>query len=426
MDLIALAIPLFLIALLVELAVDRVRGSGHYRTSDAINSLSAGTLSTTFGYFTRLFPAVIWAYVLQNFALIEVDLAWFDSSPRGIALWLLAILAFDFCYYWSHRCGHEISILWAAHAVHHQSEDYNLSTALRQTSTGVLVTWIFYLPLFLLGMPFEVFLTANAIDLIYQFWVHTQHIGKLGWFDRVFITPSNHRVHHAQNEIYIDKNYGGILIIWDRLFGTFQEELDEEPVVFGVRKPLANWNPFWANIQVYSYLWFDAVRTRRWRDKLGIWFRRTGWRPTDVEAQFPKKSSDLASFQKFNPPLVTAMRRYLVWQFVMAAFSILWIGNVFATSGAKAALLPCILLWATLYSFGLLSESRAWAYRFELLRLTVILPLGMAGMMQSVLIDVQFFGPVWTATIAYVLVSATALRFAANSVDTTAPNINWR
>ncbi len=152
-------------------------------------------------------------------------------------------------------------------------------------------------------MPFEVFLTANAIDLIYQFWVHTQHIDKLGWFDRVFITPSNHRVHHAQNEIYIDKNYGGILILWDRLFGTFQEELDEEPVVFGVRKPLANWNPFWANIQVYSYLWFDAVRTRRWRDKLGIWFRRTGWRPADVEAQFPKKSSDLASFQKFNPPL---------------------------------------------------------------------------------------------------------------------------
>jgi sterol desaturase/sphingolipid hydroxylase (fatty acid hydroxylase superfamily) len=169
MDLIALAIPFFLTALVVELAVDRVRGTGHYRTNDAINSLSAGTLSTTLGYFTRLMPAAIWAFVLQNFALVEVDLAWFDLSPRGIALWIVAILAFDSCYYWSHRFGHEISILWAAHAVHHQSEDYNLSTALRQTSTGFLFTWIFYLPLFLLGMPFEVFLTANAIDLIYQF-----------------------------------------------------------------------------------------------------------------------------------------------------------------------------------------------------------------------------------------------------------------
>ena len=417
MDLIALAVPFFLLALLVELAVDRVRGTAYYRANDAINSLSAGTLSTTIGYFTRLFPAVIWAFVLQNFALIEVDLDWFDLSPPGIALWALAILAFDFCYYWSHRCGHEISVLWASHAVHHQSEDYNLSTALRQTSTGFLFTWIFYLPLFLLGMPFEVFLTANALDLIYQFWVHTQHIGKMGWLDRVFVTPSNHRVHHAQNEIYIDKNYGGILILWDRLFGTFQEELDDEPVVFGVRKPLANWNPFWANLQVYNYLWFDAVRTGRWRDKLGIWFRRTGWRPADVEKKFPKKSSDLSAFQKFNPPLGITMRRYLVWQFVAAAFGVLWIGNLFAQSGARAVLLPCILLWSALYSFGLLSESRSYALRFELVRLFGILPLGIAGMQQLSIIGEEAADPVWIGTVVYVLVSTTVLRFAASPRD---------
>ena len=147
MDLIALAVPFFLLALLLELAVDRVRGTGLYRANDAINSLSAGTLSTTIGYFTRLLPAVIWAYILQNFALIDVDPAWFDLSLRGLALWALALAGFDFCYYWAHRMGHEISILWAAHAVHHQSEDYNLSTALRQTSTGFVFSWIFYLPL---------------------------------------------------------------------------------------------------------------------------------------------------------------------------------------------------------------------------------------------------------------------------------------
>lgn len=424
MDLIALAVPFFLLALLLELAVDRVRGTGFYRANDAINSLSAGTLSTTIGYFTRLFPAVIWAFVLQNFALVDVDVAWFDLSPRGIALWALAILAFDFCYYWSHRCGHEVSVLWASHAVHHQSEDYNLSTALRQTSTGFLFTWIFYLPLFLLGMPFEVFLTANALDLIYQFWVHTQHIGRLGWLDRVFVTPSNHRVHHAQNEIYIDKNYGGILIVWDRLFGTFQEELDEEPVVFGVRKPLANWNPFWANLQVYNYLWFDAIRTRRWRDKLGIWIRRTGWRPADVEAQFPKKSSDLTAFQKFNPPLGVAMRRYLVWQFVAAAFGVLWIGKLFAQSGAQAVLLPCVLLWCTLYSFGLLSESRSCALRFELVRLFGILPLGIAGMQHLSIIGESMMSTVWIGTVIYVLVSTTALRLAAGPGDTEISAIN--
>jgi alkylglycerol monooxygenase len=424
MDLIALAVPFFLLALLLELAVDRVRGTAYYRANDAINSLSAGTLSTTIGYFTRLFPAAIWAFVLQNFALVDVDVAWFDLSPRGIALWTLAILAFDFCYYWSHRCGHEISILWASHAVHHQSEDYNLSTALRQTSTGFLFTWIFYLPLFLLGMPFEVFLTANALDLIYQFWVHTQHIGRLGWQDREFDTPSNHRVHHAQNEIYIDKNYGGILILWDRLFGTFQEELDDEPVVFGVRKPLANWNPFWANLQVYGYLWFDAVRTRRWRDKLGIWIRRTGWRPADVKAQFPKKSSDLTAFQKFNPPLGAAMRRYLVWQFVAAAFGVLWIGNLFAQSGGESVLLPCVLLWLTLYSFGLLSESRSYALRFELLRLFGILPMGIAGMQHLSIIGEDMAGPVWIGTVIYVLISTTVLRLAAVPRDTRLLDIN--
>ncbi len=412
MDLIALAVPFFLLALLVELAADRVRGTGYYRTNDAINSLSAGTLSTTLGYFTRLIPGAIWAYVLQNFALLEVDAAWFDFSPRGLALWALALLAFDFCYYWSHRMRHEISVLWAAHAVHHQSEDYNLSTALRQTSTGFLLNWIFYLPLFLLGMPFEVFITVNALDLIYQFWVHTQMIGRMGWLDRVFVTPSNHRVHHAQNEIYIDRNYGGILVVWDRMFGTFQEELDEEPVVFGVRKPLANWNPFWANLQVYDYLWFDAIRTRRWRDKLGVWFRRTGWRPADVEAAFPKPRADGDHFEKFDPPLSAGARRYLIGQFVAAAPAILWIGTVFAARGAMAVLLPCALLWLTLYTIGLISEGRPYAARVEYFRLFVAMPAGAWWLGELGTVAPDSMPALWAALAAYTLFSAMLLNAA--------------
>jgi len=242
-----MAVPFFLLALLVELIIDRRRGAGLYRSNDAINSLSAGTLSTTIGYFTRLLPLVAWGFVLENFALMDMPLGWFDASSRGIALWVTAALAWDFCYYWFHRFSHEISVLWAAHAVHHQSEDYNLSTALRQTSTGFLFGWIFYVPLFVIGFPLEVLVTVNAVSLIYQFWVHTQFVRRMGVLDRILVTPSNHRVHHAQNERYIDKNYGGILILWDRLFGTFEDERDDEPVIFGVRKPLANWNPFWAN-----------------------------------------------------------------------------------------------------------------------------------------------------------------------------------
>jgi sterol desaturase/sphingolipid hydroxylase (fatty acid hydroxylase superfamily) len=401
MDLIALAIPFFLLALLAELVIDKVRGTGFYRANDAVNSLSAGTLSTTSGYFTGLLPVVISAWVLQHFAIFEIDMALFDLSPRGLAFWALALIAFDFCYYWAHRMGHEMSILWAAHAVHHQSEDYNLSTALRQTSTGFLFSWIFYLPLFLLGMPFEVFVTVNALDLIYQFGVHTQHIGKLGWVDRVMVTPSNHRVHHAQNEIYIDRNYGGIFILWDRLFGSFQEELEDEPVVFGVRKPLQSWNPLWANLQVYYYLWFDARHTRRWRDKIGIWFRRTGWRPDDVEAQFPKRRADLSTFEKFDPPLDKRVRRYVIAHLVVSALGVVGIGVLYATKGATAVFLPCIALWMTLLSLGFLSEMKPWAARFEFIRLLIVVPVGLAGTV--------YFGYLDSVAFDVVLISALIL-----------------
>ena len=378
MDLIALAVPFFLLALAIEFVIDRVQKTGFYRANDAINSLSAGILSTTFGYFTRLLPLVVWGLALQHLALLDMPLAWFDASPRGIALWIAAALLWDFCYYWFHRFSHEMSILWAAHAVHHQSEDYNLSTALRQTSTGFLFGWIFYLPLFVIGFPLEVVIIVNAGNLIYQFWVHTQVIRRMGVLDRILVTPSNHRVHHAQNERYIDKNYGGMFILWDRLFGTFEDERDDDPVVFGVRKPLANWNPFWANMQVYDYLLFDARHAARWRDKLGIWFRRTGWRPADVEARYPKRNADVARFRKFDPPLSAGMRRYVVAQFAVALVAALAVADLFARAGAQAVLLPCALLWVQLYAIGLLNESRPGAVRLELLRLTAVNGAGAA------------------------------------------------
>jgi sterol desaturase/sphingolipid hydroxylase (fatty acid hydroxylase superfamily) len=412
MDLIALAVPFFLLALLVELAVDRGRGTGLYRANDAINSLSAGTLSTTIGYFTKLLPLIIWGFVLENFALIDMPLTWFDASPRGIALWITAALAWDFCYYWFHRFSHEISVLWAAHAVHHQSEDYNLSTALRQTSTGFLFGWIFYLPLFVIGFPLEVLITVNAVNLIYQFWVHTQVIRRMGVLDRILVTPSNHRVHHAQNERYIDRNYGGMLILWDRLFGTFEDERDDEPVVFGVRKPLASWNPFWANLQVYDYLLFDARHASRWRDKLGVWFRRTGWRPPDVEARFPKQRADLGAFEKFDPPVPGAMQRYVLGQFGVAIVVTLGIGVLFAASGAKAVLLPCVLLWAMLYTLGILNEGHPYAVRAERARLLLVVPAGVLG----VTVTGQPPTPpswLWAGTALYVLASLVALGLAA-------------
>ena len=407
MNLIALAAPFFLLALLMELAIDRWRGTGYYRSNDAINSLSAGILSETMGYFTKILQYTIWGLVLSNFALFDIQRSWFDGSASGIGLWILAAVLWDFCYYWNHRLGHEISVLWAAHAVHHQSEEYNLSTALRQSSSGFIFGWIFYVPLFLIGFPADVLITVAAINLIYQFWVHTQQIRRLGVLDRIFVTPSNHRVHHAQNASYIDKNYGGIFILWDRLFGTFTEESDDEPVVFGVRKALANWNPIWANLQVYDYLLFDAKNTRRWRDKLGIWFRRTGWRPADVAAAFPKQSVDLRQFRKYDPPVSGNRRTYVMTQFGVVVLTVLLIFEAFASVGVELVLVPCILLWTQLYTLGLLNENRPYAARFEVLRLVFVLPIGLLALDVTLLAMTPLL---WSIVSVYILGSLLWLR----------------
>ena len=173
----------------------------------------------------------IYVLVYNHFAL-------FALPADDWRVWVGALIAYDFFYYWNHRIDHEVGLFWAAHVVHHQSDAFNLSTALRQPSSGVLLGWIFYLPMAIAGVPPVVFVAVGLIDLLYQFWIHTELIGKLGWFDRVFASPSNHRVHHGVNDQYLDKNYGGILILWDRLFGTFEEEV-EKPV-FGVRGGLGD------------------------------------------------------------------------------------------------------------------------------------------------------------------------------------------
>jgi sterol desaturase/sphingolipid hydroxylase (fatty acid hydroxylase superfamily) len=294
---IVLATPVFLGLIAIEFLVGWRRGRNTYRLADAFNSIGLGMMSQVVGLFTKLAAVGIYTVVYERAALFElpVDAAW---------VWVVGLVAYDFCYYWLHRLGHTMALLWAAHSVHHQSEDYNLSTALRQTSSGWIAGWVFYLPMALAGIPPLVFGTVALIDLLYQYWVHTQQIGRLGWFDRWFCSPSNHRVHHAVNEKYLDKNYGGILIVWDRMFGTFVEEDDAEPCVYGTIKPLRSWNPLWANLSFYAELARDSWHTRRWRDKLKRWIAPPGWRPADVAAMFPPEPFDLRRVP-YGPELTT-------------------------------------------------------------------------------------------------------------------------
>ncbi|AZF18570.1 sterol desaturase family protein [Pseudomonas sp. R3-18-08] len=368
MDFVPYAVPFFIALIVVELLADRWCGARNYRVADAINSLSTGVLSTTTGLLTKGVGLLTYAFALKHLALIE----W---SAQSVWTWVAAFVFYDFCYYWLHRLGHERNILWAAHSVHHQSEDYNLTTALRQTSTGFLLSWIFYLPLAVLGVPLVVFVSVASLNLLYQFWVHTRHVPKLGWFEVFFVTPSNHRAHHAQNALYMDRNYGGVFIFWDRLFGTFQEEDDNEPVIFGVTTPLASWNPLWANLQFYAQLWSDARRTENRWDKLRIWFMRTGWRPADVKARYPMTKPDLAQFRKFEVPLDTRQQIYVALQFAVYVGFGSYLMNF--AEGLPTAVL--VLGWGAmalgLFTLGVALENRPWALKAEGVRLGLNLPL---------------------------------------------------
>jgi hypothetical protein len=297
---------------------------------------------------TTLFGIGIYLWVYQHLALWKLP----AGNP---VVWIVALLGYDFLYYWYHRFGHRVALGWAGHVVHHQSEDYNLSTALRQTGTGFLTTWVFYLPLALLGVPPLVFGVVALVDLLYQFWVHTQQVGKLGWFDRWFCSPSNHRVHHAVNERYLDRNYGGILIVWDRLFGTFAEEDDDEPCVYGTRAPLRSWNPVLANLQVYRELWALSRQAGTWGDRLRPWLQPPGWRPAGVR----KPTFDLGRMQRYDPavpPQRLVVAGVLFALALVGACTVLW--NVHQWP-APSSLLGSALVVALLVMVAGLTGQRA-------------------------------------------------------------------
>jgi sterol desaturase/sphingolipid hydroxylase (fatty acid hydroxylase superfamily)/uncharacterized membrane protein YhhN len=301
---IVLATPVFLALIALEYAWGRRTGRNTYGLSDAVSSVALGIMSQYTAVFTRLLRVGLYAAAASSLSLVPAEAAAaFWTSPVG---WVLALLLYDLCYYAQHRASHESALFWAAHVVHHQSRHYNLSTALRQTSTGALLGWIFYLPMAVAGVPVEVFAIVALVDLLYQFWVHTEHVGRLGWFDRWFVSPSNHRVHHAIQDGYLDRNYGGVLVVWDRLFGTFVEE--GERCTYGTRKPLDSWDPLWANAEVYAGIARDAWHARGWRDRLRVVFGRPGWRPAEVAARFPVATLDPARPARFDPQATPAAR----------------------------------------------------------------------------------------------------------------------
>ena len=283
-------------------------------------------------------------------------------SVKNPFTWIAAFLLYDLSYYWMHRMHHEIKILWATHSVHHHGEDFNLATALRQTSTGWLWKWIFYMPMMLIGVPGEVFVTVAGINLVYQFWVHTEHIGHLGFLEKIFITPMNHRIHHAKNKEYIDANYGGVFVIWDRMFGTYTPQRKDLKPVYGTATPLNSWNPIWANFQVFSIMLKDSIKTKSWKDKIKVWFAETYWRPDDcVEEKNPKDF-----YKKFNPKISSDIKLFSITQilFTTTVFNLVFI-NASLLSTYEIVLFG-ISLVALASLTGFLMQGRKIAYHLIL------------------------------------------------------------
>lgn len=304
-------IPFLALAVFLEMAVSRVRGRKTYRINDTLASLSQGLISQLVAACTPLLQIGIYTLVFK--ALGHRVHAPFWRTWQGIAV---AVLMFDFCEYWLHRAGHEIAVFWAAHVVHHQSEELNLCTALRQESFNPVLGWPFYLPLAIAGVPPVTFGFVLLGVQYYQIWAHTEQIGKLGWLDGILTTPSNHRVHHAVNDRYLDRNYGGVFVLWDRMFGTYMPET--EPCVFGTRSPVRSFNPLRAMVQVYAHLWRDAWHTRRWGDKWRVFVKPPGWRPDDVARRFPQPPFDLHR-TPYDPHANSATRVMAVVLFLASA-----------------------------------------------------------------------------------------------------------
>jgi len=365
MDIVSYATPFFLLAIVLELGWGFFRKNNTYRLNDSVNSLSLGMLST----LAKLAFISIGALV---FARVENQWALFAFDQESAVHWVLALLFYDLCYYWFHRISHERQIFWGSHVVHHQSEDYNLSTALRQTSTGIFITWIFFIPCFLLGIPLYMYVTIASGHLVYQFWIHTQHIPKLGFLEWFLITPSNHRVHHAQNPQYVDKNYGGLLIIWDRLFGTFAEEDDNEKVIYGLRTPLQSWNPLWANIHIFSSMVSDATKTENIRDKVAVLWSRTGSRPSDVAKKYPVEKTNLDNFRKYNPQLTTVSTVAVVLHYMLLLVYFLWFTALVPEMSYLARCANMVILTFSAVTIGTIIDQHSKMMLVECTRLLII------------------------------------------------------
>ncbi|HUM53440.1 MAG TPA: sterol desaturase family protein [Chitinophagales bacterium] len=301
-----IAIPIFLLFIIVEYFATRKKHPEYYRLNDALTNLNIGVSHLLFKLLTTGLMLGAYVLVLKNFAVLHLT---------GVTAYIVVLVLFDFCFYWAHRFGHEVNLFWGAHVVHHQSEEYNLTVALRQSWIHSLLAFIFFLPIAFLGVDVLTLGICASINSFFQFWIHTKAIDKMpNWFEAIFNTPSHHRVHHGVNPKYIDKNHAGMFIIWDKLFGTFQEEI-EEPT-YGVTTQLKSWNPAWANVEYYVTMFKNAKKFPKVSDKLKYIVAKPGWQPAELGGQIPIPEVDYNKPKYDAKATSKSLNIYVLVQFI--------------------------------------------------------------------------------------------------------------
>jgi alkylglycerol monooxygenase len=348
---IVLSIPIFFILIGIELLVERFTHKDLYRLPDSIANLSCGITSQLSGLFLKIFAVGIYQVLFENFAFVELERTWL--------YWVALVLLVDLAYYWAHRKSHEINLFWGGHVVHHQSEEYNLSVALRQSSLQVIWTFGFSLPIAFLGFRTEDFVLISAFNTLYQFWIHTETIGKFPrWIEFVFNTPSHHRVHHGRDPKYIDKNHAGSLIIWDRMFGTFQEE--EEKPTYGITKPINSWNAVWANVNHYAEMSHDLKQIPHWGDRIKYLFKKPGWLPDYLGGYRAAPQVDKGTYKKYDTPSPTSLNFYVLFQYILClGGTALFLFNSGDFSLSQKAFITG-LISLVVVNCGVLFENRGW------------------------------------------------------------------
>lgn len=355
-----IAMPVFLLLVLFEKWYGWRKGKETVRTMDMISSLSSGITNVTKDVLGLSIAIISYGWLADNLAIVKV--------PDGWPTYVIAFFALDFAGYWTHRIAHEYNFFWNNHIIHHSSEDFNLACALRQSISSIVKLFtIFLLPAALFGVPEQVVAVVAPLHLFAQFWYHTQHINKMGWLEKIIVTPSHHRVHHALNPEYLDKNYGQIFIFWDKLFGTYQEELDSVPAVYGITRPVRTWNPVKIN---FMHLWLliqDAWRAQSWKDKLRIWLMPTGWRPKDVEEKYPVfKIEDPYHFEKYEPTVPATVRWWSLFQILICLLLISYLFGYIAQIGSPGIFLYGLFVFLMVYAYTELMDNHRDALYWEI------------------------------------------------------------